>query len=238
MSRRAFPSNTLAAAVRAHFGLSQAELAAFVGVSRPQLALVEAGRKNLGPGPDQRLQVLARQLPPPDGLGPPAPTFDEADEAVAAAEANAPAAPAGPDALAPLRQRLARCRWLRTRLAHELSARHAPGQARHQRRRWAVQVLGPALAAPLPRPDWLAAGYDPAGYDPAGHDPAGPLPPYPLATPDAARDTHWLAGLALRLAATPEPLPPAALALTRARLTGIDAEIQALVAALSGATQH
>ena len=71
MSRRAFASTSLAAAVRAHFGLSQAELAAFVGTSRSHLAEVEAGRKALGPRPDQRLQVLARQLPPPDGQGPP-----------------------------------------------------------------------------------------------------------------------------------------------------------------------
>jgi transcriptional regulator with XRE-family HTH domain len=218
MPRRAFPSTSLAAAVRAHFGLSQAELAAFVGISRPQLALVEAGRKNLGPGPDQRLQVLARQLPPPDGLGPPAPAFGETGD-------GAPAQPT-PDpapALAPLRRRLARCRWLRTRLAHELSARQQPGQARHQRRLWAVQTLGPALAQPLPVPDWRAPG-----------GPALPLPPYPLATPDAPRDSYWLSGLALRLAATPAPLPPAA-ALARARLAGLDAEIQALEAALGPA---
>lgn len=40
------------------FGLSQAELAAFIGRRRSHLADVEAGRKQLGP--DQRLQVLAR----------------------------------------------------------------------------------------------------------------------------------------------------------------------------------
>ncbi len=58
MPRRAFPSPTLAAAVWAYFGLSQAELAAFIGRRRSHLADVEAGRKQLGP--DQRLQVLAR----------------------------------------------------------------------------------------------------------------------------------------------------------------------------------
>jgi transcriptional regulator with XRE-family HTH domain len=214
---------SLAAAVRAHFGLTQAELAGFIGVSRANLAHVEAGRKALGPGPDQRLQVLARQLPPPDGLGPPAPAFAEA---AATASAASGAGPADPDALAPLRRRLARCRWLRTRLAHELAERQQPGQARHLRRLWAVRVLGPALAAPLPVPGWLA----PAGYDPGG--PALPLPPYPLATPDAARDTYWLSGLALRLAATTPPLPPAAAALARARLAGLDAEIQELTAAM------
>ena len=73
-------------------------------------------------------------------------------------------------------------------------------------------------------------GPDPFATDRGG--PAQPLPPYPLATPDAARDTHWLAGLALRLAATPEPLPPAAAALARARLAGLEAEIQALTQAI------
>ena len=233
MSRRAYPSRSLAAAVRAHFGLTQAELAAFLGVSRALVARAEAGTKTLGSGPDQRLQVLARQLPPPDGHGPPPPAFGPDDEAVndaaattAASETNGAEAPTAALALpgmTPLRQRLARCQWLRTRLAYELAARQQPGQARHQRRLWAVQVLGPALAAPLPRPDWLAPG-----------GPALPLPPYPLATPDAARDIHWLSGLALRLAATTPPLPPAARALAQARLAGLDAEMQALTAALGG----
>ena len=141
MSRRAYPSRTLAA-VRTHFGLTQAELAAFIGVSRSHLAMHEAGTKTLGPGPDQRLQVLARQLPPPDGLGPPAP---------AVGSNPAPAAPLDPAGydLAALRRRLARCRWLHTRLAHEVEQQRQPSQARHQRRAWAVRVLGPALAAPL-----------------------------------------------------------------------------------------
>ena len=211
MARLLRATLSLAAAVRAHFGLTQAELAGFVGVSRANLAHVEAGRKRLGPGPDQRLLVLARQLPPPDGHGPPAPSFgdDASGEALAPAEHTA------------LARRLARCRWLRTHLLFETSQRHQPGQARHRRRLWAVQVLGPALAHPLPVPDWLAPG-----------GPTLPLPPYPLATPDAARDSYWLSGVALRLAATTAPLPPGAAALTRARLAGLDAEIQALEAAL------
>ncbi|UOQ53578.1 helix-turn-helix domain-containing protein [Hymenobacter cellulosivorans] len=213
MPRRATTANTLAAAVRRHFGLTQAELAAFVGVSQQQLARAEAGRKQLGPGPDQRLQVLARQLPPPDGIGPAAPAFGD--------EAPPPDPAEAAEGLAALRQRLARCQWLRTKLAYQVGQQRQPNQARLQRRRWAVQVLGPLLAAPLPRPDWLAPG-----------GPALPLPPYPQATPDAARDTHWLQGLALRLAATTAPLSLAAAALARARLAGLDAEIQELTAAI------
>lgn len=209
---RSIANPTLAAAVRAYFGLTQAELAAFVGASQQLLAAVEAGRKTLGPGPDQRLLVLARQLPPPDGMGPPAPAFAE----VPPAEVAASAARLAPAELADAQRRLARCRWLRFRLAFELGQQRGPGQARHQRRQWAVQVLGPVLAAPLPVPDWLAPGGP------------GPLPPYPLATPDAARDTYWLDGLALHLAATSPPLSPAAALLARARLAGLDAEIALL----------
>ena len=221
MSRRAYPSRSLAAAVRAHFGLTQAELAAFVGVSRPHLTLTEAGTKTLGPGPDQRLQVLARQLPPPDGLGPAAPAFGPAPTGPGPDPTGYDPTGYDPTGLAALRRRLARCRWLLAQLTFEVAQQRQPGQARHQRRAWAVQVLGPALAAPLPVPDWLAPG-----------GPVLPLPPYPLATPDAARDTHWLSGLALRLAATTAPLPPAQAALARARQAGLDAEIAALVAAL------
>ena len=82
-------------------------------------------------------------------------------------------------------------------------------------------MLGPALAAPLPVPDWLAPG-----------GPALPLPPYPLATPDAPRDTYWLSGLARHLAATTTPLSPAQAALAHARRAGLDAEIAALEASL------
>ncbi len=129
MPRRSRPvaSPTLAAAVRQHFGLTQAELAAFVGVSQQALAAVEAGRKQLGPGPDRRLQVLARQLPPPDGLGPPAPAF-EGSAAPAATETPAPADPTAAEAaLAPLRARLARCQWLRTQLRFQRVAQGRRG---------------------------------------------------------------------------------------------------------------
>lgn len=59
--------------MRAYFSLTQAAQARFVGVSRAHLAMVEAGRKALGPG--RRLYALARHLRPPAGSGPPAPPF-------------------------------------------------------------------------------------------------------------------------------------------------------------------
>ena len=48
MPRHTVHVPTLESTVRAHFGLSQAELARFVGVSRSPLATVEAGRNALG----------------------------------------------------------------------------------------------------------------------------------------------------------------------------------------------
>jgi len=55
MPRRSFPSLSLSAAVRTHFGLTQAELSRFISVSRTHLAMVEAGRKDLGSIPRHRL---------------------------------------------------------------------------------------------------------------------------------------------------------------------------------------
>ncbi|MBC7448839.1 MAG: helix-turn-helix transcriptional regulator, partial [Hymenobacteraceae bacterium] len=68
----ALSSNTLAAAVRVHFGLSQAELGRYLGVTRGQVAHVEAGRRRLPALLTLRLTRLARLLPPPEGTGPPA----------------------------------------------------------------------------------------------------------------------------------------------------------------------
>lgn len=62
MARFVRATLTLAAAVRQHFGPTQAELAAFVGVSQANLAHVEAGRKQFGPGPDQRLSAAGSRL--------------------------------------------------------------------------------------------------------------------------------------------------------------------------------
>ncbi|RTQ48828.1 hypothetical protein EJV47_14605 [Hymenobacter gummosus] len=202
MSRRAYPSASLAAAVRQHFALSQAELAQFVGVSRQMIAAVEASRKILGAAAEHRLWVLARQLPPPDGQGPAAPDF---------AREAAPEAPPvlDPADTAPLQRRRKRLRFYLAKLRFELAQRGS-GQQGHARRRWVLAVLRPLLAAPDAPPA------------------PGARLTWPGATPDAARDLHWLDGLGLRTAAAPVPLAPAERLLLLARLRGLEAELAAL----------
>lgn len=110
MPRRSYISPTLAAAVRTHFKLTQAELARFVGVSRAHLAYVKAGRKDLAETPCHRLWVLARSLPPPAGQGPPAPLADT---------------PEVPSSLAPgpVQARLQRARFYLLTARYELAQR-------------------------------------------------------------------------------------------------------------------
>ncbi|GAA4350419.1 hypothetical protein GCM10023185_08090 [Hymenobacter saemangeumensis] len=200
MGRPCYPSPTLAAAVRAHFGLNQDELARFVGVSRAQLANVEAGRRELAEAPRYRLWVLARQLPPPDGLGPAAPDF--------AARHDSPLLSAADTQL--LQKRLDHCRYLLTKARYELGQEDDP--ARHAaRRRWAVAVLRPALAA---LPDAASAAR------------------WPGATPNPPADLHWLAGLETHTQAAPPPLSPGQHVLAQARLHALEAEAAALQAAL------
>ncbi|GAB3829178.1 helix-turn-helix domain-containing protein [Hymenobacter jeollabukensis] len=148
MPQKAIPSATLTAAVRAYLGLSQLELARFLGVTRGQVAHVEAGRKLLGPESRCRLSQLADLLPAPLGLAPAEPA------APAPASSTLPAA-------APLRQRLARCRRRAAQLQQALAQHEARSQ---QARRW-EQIL-PALEAAVAadagpgaagRRQWVAA---------------------------------------------------------------------------------
>jgi transcriptional regulator with XRE-family HTH domain len=206
MPRRSYPSPSLSAAVRAHLGLTQAELARFVGVSRQLIASEEAGTRFLHGAPRHRLWVLARLLPPPDGHGPPAPAFalgTDADDS-----APAPDLPGLLDE-APLRARLRRCRFYIIKARYELGQRQRPAES-HARRRWAVGVLQAAWQAPV----------------------APPLS-YPLATPDPVADPRWLVRFAADTAAAPPPLTPAGRALRLARLRGLEAEAATLEAQLA-----
>ncbi|TGE24824.1 hypothetical protein E5K00_06370 [Hymenobacter aquaticus] len=197
MGRRAYHSNSLSAQVRRHFSLTQAELAQFVGVSAPMLAMAESGRKALGKAADNRLWVLARLLPPPDGQGPEAP-------APAAEPVSDPAAP--PEA-AVLEQRLSRLRFYVIKARFELGQRGtlAQGQAR---RRWAQEVLRPLLAAPPVEAVWLGA--DPARdlYWLEGlviHTNAAPLT---LSATERALRQARLRGLEAEVAALEQALAP------------------------------
>lgn len=70
MGRKANYSNSDAAVVRRHFGLTQEELAYFVGVSPQMIAHEEARRRKLSTWPFLRLGRLLALLPPLQGMGP------------------------------------------------------------------------------------------------------------------------------------------------------------------------
>lgn len=70
MPRITAPTRSLAAAVRAHFGLTQPELAAYLGLTRVQIGHAETGRRGLGTAALAGLLPLADCLP---AAAPPAP---------------------------------------------------------------------------------------------------------------------------------------------------------------------
>ncbi|MFD2784517.1 helix-turn-helix domain-containing protein [Hymenobacter rubripertinctus] len=141
---RPLPSGTLEAAVRAHFGLSQEELGRYLGLTRAQVAHLEAGRRRATPQADARLRLLARLLPPPEGTGPVAPAF----AARPPAEAPALLLPDfGPLPAAPLRRRQRQVLAQAARLRWTLH-RGSKGLALQQRRAWGLAELRAALPPP------------------------------------------------------------------------------------------
>lgn len=132
MSRFAVPSDNLVAVVRRYFGISQAEMAGFLGISQGQLANIEAGRRMLSAATRQRLSPLADLLP---ATGPPA---------IEPPPEPHPALPAAP-APGPLAARHRFCVWKARNLRFELQALH---QKAAVGLRW--QVALPALLAALP----------------------------------------------------------------------------------------
>ena len=218
MARPSRHSTTLPALVRRHFGLTQHELAQYLGVSRQMVAAVEAGRVHLSEGPLNRLMQLARHRPPPDGTGPVPPTF-----ALGAEPAVAPTEPP-PGALDhdALRWRLRQCRVYALQARFALERQHGPA-AQHARRHWAAAVLAHALATPPP-----ADATEPLARLVNTLAELG----RPGATPDPARDLYWLEGVALNTAAVPVALTPTARVLRLARLRGLEAEAAALAETL------
>ncbi|TGE20116.1 helix-turn-helix domain-containing protein [Hymenobacter elongatus] len=130
MPRKSIPSTTLIAQVRKYFGLDQQELAAYLGISRPYVADIEAGRRVLTGRVLLRLNPLAVLLPAEAPARPAAPAPEVAP-------------PGSPDE-ALLTERLRACRHQAGKLRRELgklAAIHA------QARRWQA-VLPGLLAAP------------------------------------------------------------------------------------------
>ncbi|AMR26897.1 hypothetical protein A0257_07110 [Hymenobacter psoromatis] len=204
MPRRAAPSTHVVASVRAWFGLGQAELALYLGVSQPLLHAVETGRCRLGPAGQAALLPLLRQLPPPEARA--------AAEAAAEA-ADAPAMPASPAAAPPgypapdAAELAGRGRQCRHRAARCLAQAAALARQARVAQRWAAAL--PAL---------LAAAQAPPADPPA--DPAD--------AERAAEHAAWLAGWLRQRA---QPLAPAAATRwhrLRAQATGLLAEAAAL----------
>lgn len=128
MARPAKHSSSLLAQVRAYYGLTQDDMATYLGVAASLVSHFEAGRRQPSLALLDALAPLTRQLP---------------DE-----PAPAPAVPAGSPAADPLQERLRYCRWRAANLRHELRPLETQAAVAA---RWA-QAL-PALLAPLPPAD-------------------------------------------------------------------------------------
>jgi DNA-binding XRE family transcriptional regulator len=146
--------DSVVAAVRAHFSLTQQELAAWLSVSEAQAGHLETGRRGLSGAAAEALAPLVAALPPPT---PPAnPPGTQRLASIAPAPALAP-----PEA-APLEARLDYCQHHARRVRRQL----APLQAQAaQAARWLAAL--PALRAALPPDPGPTAQPDPATDWPA-----------------------------------------------------------------------
>jgi transcriptional regulator with XRE-family HTH domain len=129
---KTIPSGTAPARVRAYFGLTQDELADYLGVTRGAVSHAERRRIAFGPAVWLQLLPLAQHLPPTTELAPPAATTLPEEELPG-------------QAADPIRRRLQACRREARRLRTTLEAWY---QAYQQAQRW-QQVL-PQLLALLP----------------------------------------------------------------------------------------
>jgi transcriptional regulator with XRE-family HTH domain len=179
---QAIPGTALEARVRAHFCLTQAELARFIGVTAGQVAHLEAGRRQLSSGPEFRLALLGWLLPRAlGGMGPDLP--EPAPEPLPVANPK-PWARESVEREA-LEQRLRRCRFYAIKFRYQLGRLLVSRQERG-RREWAVQILRRGLR-PLP-----------------GEAPLMPLLPNPPVL-DPELDERWLKDLEGDTAAAPVP---------------------------------
>jgi transcriptional regulator with XRE-family HTH domain len=142
MPRRSYPSTNPFAQVRAYYGITQRELAAYLGITEPTLNHLEANRRVPARAVLERLAPLAQQMQP------------------AATDAPLPTAPtAGRPDPGPLAARRAACLYHAGNLRWQL--RHLPERARTAAR-WAQALPGlraalPPADAPAPAPTDLEA---------------------------------------------------------------------------------
>ncbi|PJJ60934.1 helix-turn-helix transcriptional regulator [Hymenobacter chitinivorans] len=203
------PSNSLAMAIRTHFGLTQAELGRYLGVNAQQIGNIEAGRRSATPLATLRLARLARLLPPPEGFGSAAPKAAYSPPAVPAALFGPEQALPGPLAAAALLKRQRQCARRIVLLRRDLHVLGGRSEAQ-ERRRWALAVLPTALTF-------------------SATDLAPPAEQEHLA--------RWLAELAAALPPAPalRPDPATALALLLVRLAAAEAEAATLAQLLTKA---
>ncbi|GAA4042687.1 hypothetical protein GCM10022409_30790 [Hymenobacter glaciei] len=121
--------------MRAHFGLTQAELGQYLGVAREQVAFVEAGQRPFSLAAERRLRPLSLLLPGVLLAEVPAPPLAAPDEPAEA-----------PDTAA-LRKRLRRCRHEAARLRYEQENHATRALAQAQRQRGLAQLRAALLPA-------------------------------------------------------------------------------------------
>ncbi|MDO7875290.1 helix-turn-helix transcriptional regulator [Hymenobacter sp. ASUV-10] len=206
MPRRAAYSSHPLARVRAWFGLQQAELALYLGISAPLVHALESGQRPLSLAVQVALLPLQLQLPAPG------PAAEEAAVAPLPSPLPPTPPPLPPGTPAPDAAALAfRQRQCRHQAAGLLAQADALARQAQVAQRWAAAL--PALRAALPPDPGPQAEPDPAHDWPA-----------------------WQAWYRHRwLAQRPTTLPPAASAryhLLRLRAEALEAEAGALAALL------
>lgn len=106
-----------------YLGLTQVDLAGYLGVNRDQVAGYASGRRHLPTLPSLYLAHLYQQVPPAVFADPAyrAQALWPADEPLALAAVLDPAAPGGPLRVRPLRMRMLECKLQAHRLRLEMA---------------------------------------------------------------------------------------------------------------------
>jgi transcriptional regulator with XRE-family HTH domain len=130
-------SDSILRAIRNHFGLSQAELADYLGIDRSLLTHVEADRRSLPLAATWRLLPVLGLLPPPHGTASADPLPPDPAEATAAT-------------LDGLQWRLRTCRHVAGNLAFALERQLPRLQAARHRRALPGRLAALPPRAPLP----------------------------------------------------------------------------------------
>ncbi|WP_162550064.1 helix-turn-helix domain-containing protein [Hymenobacter nivis] len=154
MALHCLSSDSVVADVRRHFGLSQQELAGWLGVSNAQAGHLETGRRALAGDAAEALAPLVARLPLPGAV--------PVTGALRLASAALPALALAPPDAAPLAARLDYCQHHARRLRRALVPLEAQAATAA---RWAAAL--PALRAALPPDPGPAAAPDPATAWPA-----------------------------------------------------------------------